>query len=122
MTLKVMLFALLLVGSTFLAPVNTLADPPPGSSLTCIKAQSDVALHLRFTNNGPQTVAKGRQINYAYKTGPGAAEVKGSFTLENALPVGQSATRLVIPQASSETTIHQCTPVVPVYQPVKPKP
>ena len=121
MKLKAMLFALLLVGSTFLAPVNTLADPPPGSSLTCIKAQSDVALHLRFTNNGPQTIAKGKLISYAYKPSAGGAEVKGSFTLENALPVGNSATRLIIPQASSETPIHQCTAVVQVYQPVKPK-
>jgi hypothetical protein len=121
MKLKAMLFALLLVGSTFLAPVNTLADPPPGATLTCIKAQSDVALHLRFTNTGPQTVPKGAQIAYAYKITAGGAPVNGSFTLENALPVGQSATRLVIPQASWTTNIHQCTAVVQVYQPANPK-
>src|SRR5215212_10749002 len=99
MKLKALIFALLLVGGALAAPLKTLADPTAVPQLTCIKAQSDVALHLRVTNNGAATIAKGKKVSYAYKTSADSPEIKGTYTLESALAPGQSRSFFVYPQS-----------------------
>ena len=123
MKTKALVFALLLTCGALTVPVNALADPLPVPSVSCIKDQSDVALHLRFTNTGTQAIAKGKKIAYAYKSSAGGAEVKGTFTLENALAPGQRTSTLVNPVVSWTTPIYQCTAMVKVYAqatPVRP--
>ena len=121
MKFKGFALALLLTLGAMVGSVSVLADPPPVPQLTCIKAQSDVALHLRVTNNGPGSIAKGKKVNYSYKTAAGSANVSGVYTLENALAAGQSRSFFVFPQAGHDTPIYQCNASVQVYAPVKPK-
>jgi hypothetical protein len=115
MRIKAFVFTLLLALGANTVPVSALADPTPGPQLTCIKAQSDVALHLRVTNNGTESIAKGKKIAYAYTTSAGGAEVKGLYTLENALAAGQSRSFFVFPQAGHDTPIYQCKASVKLY-------
>jgi hypothetical protein len=112
MKLKIITLALLLASGVLFASASTLADPLVVPQLTCIKAQSDVALHLRVTNNGAGSIAKGKKINYAYKTAANSAEIKGTTTLENALAPGQSRSFFVVPQSGHDTPIYQCTAAV----------
>jgi type IV secretory pathway TrbL component len=112
MKLKTFTLALLLAIGALVASIPTMADPVVVPQLTCIKAQSDVALHLRVTNNGTSIIAKGKKINYAYKTAANSSETKGTMTLENALAPGQSRSFFVVPQAGHDTPIYQCTAAV----------
>jgi hypothetical protein len=122
MKLKASVLALLLAVGAVTVPINTLADPLPVPQLTCIKAQSDVALHLRVTNNGATSIAKGKKIAYAYKTSANSSETKGLYTLENALAPGQSRSFFVFPQASQTTPIYQCQAAVQLYVQAQPQP
>jgi hypothetical protein len=121
MKLKALTFTLLLVAVAMVSSVPALADPPPVPQVTCIKAQSDVALHLRITNNGATAIAKGKKIQYSYKTAAGSAEVSGLYTLENPLAAGQSRSFFVFPQAAHDTPIYQCQASVKLYVQAQPK-
>jgi hypothetical protein len=110
MKLKAFALALLVTGGALAASINAVADPVAATpQVTCIKAQSDVALHLRVTNNGASSIAKGKKISYTYKTSANSAEITGLYTLENALAPGQSRSFFVFPQAAQDTPIYQCT-------------
>jgi hypothetical protein len=122
MKLKAIVFALLMALGAVTIPVNALADPSPVPQLTCIKAQSDVALHLRVTNNGATSIAKGKKIAYAYKTSANSSETSGLYTLENALAPGQSRSFFVFPQAAHDTHIYQCTAAVQLFVQTQPQP
>ncbi len=121
MNLKGFALALLLVGGVMISSDSVLADPPPVPQVTCIKAQSDVALHLRITNNGATAIAKGKKIEYSYKTSAGSPTVSGLYTLENPLAAGQSRSFFVFPQAGQETPIYQCQASVKLYVQAQPK-
>ena len=121
MRLKGFALALLLIAGMLVNIDSAMADPPPTPQLTCIKAQSDVALHLRLTNNGATTIAKGKKIEYSYKTSAGSPSVSGLYTLENALAAGQSRSFFVFPQAGHDTPIHQCQASVKLYVQAQPK-
>jgi hypothetical protein len=122
MRIKAFVLALLLAPGAIAVPVGVLANPAPGAQLTCIKAQSDVALHLRVTNNGPDSIAKGKKIAYAYKASATGSPTTGLYTLENALAAGQSRSFFVFPQAPHDTPIYQCTASVQLYTQTKPQP
>ena len=121
MKLKLFALALLVMTGAMVHSNTVMADPPPTPQLTCIKAQSDVALHLRVTNNGGTTIAKGKKIEYSYKTSAGSASVSGLYTLENALAAGQSRSFFVFPQAGHDTPIFQCQASVKLYVQAQPK-
>jgi hypothetical protein len=122
MKLKAIVFALLLAGGAITIPVNALAERLLVPQLTCIKAQSDVALHLRVTNNGATSIAKGKKIAYAYKSSANGTQTTGLYTLESALAAGQSRSFFVFPQASWTTPIYQCTAAVQLYTQAQPQP
>lgn len=121
MKLKAFALALLLAGGALVDSVPALADPVLTPQVTCIKAQSDVALHLRITNNGASSIAKGKKISYAYKTSANSAQITGLYTLESALAAGQSRSFFVFPQAAQNTPIYQCTAAVKLYLQAQPK-
>jgi hypothetical protein len=123
MKLKAFVFALLLAAGAVTVHINALAEPVAlVPQLTCIKAQSDVALHLRVTNNGATSIAQGKKIAYSYKTSANSSETKGIYTLESALAPGQSRSFFVFPQASQTTPIYQCLATVQLYTQVQPQP
>jgi hypothetical protein len=120
MRLKAFMFAILLAGGALTVPMGVRADPPVVPTLSCMKGNSDVALHLRVVNNGPVQIAKGKTIQYAYTKSAGGAEIKGSLILDHAIGAGQATSFLVLPQAAPETLVYQCTASVKLYQPNKP--
>lgn len=112
MKLKAFALALLLAVGAPVASVTALAHPAVVPQLSCQKGYSDVALHLKITNNSAGTIEKGKTVHYAYKTSAGAAEVKGSLKLEGDLAPGQSTSILVNPLTAQETPVVQCTAAV----------
>jgi hypothetical protein len=110
---------LLAAGVAMIDSVEAVA--PPGPQLTCIKAQSDVALHLRVTNNSGATIATGKKISYSYKTSAGSPQVSGLYTLQTPLAAGQSRSFFVFPQAAQDTPIYQCQASVQQFAQAQPK-
>lgn len=119
------LATLLLVGTlstlSVLAGSNseTVVEPVVfvSSKLVCGN-QSSNAVSIFIKNLGPDPVAKGRIINFKYKTSQSGPEIKSWVRLESDLPVNET-TEVLLTKLSFNTPIFDCSASVLTVTPTK---
>jgi hypothetical protein len=76
------------------------------STFSCIKTDSDVALELKVTNNGPDAVSNCKTVHYFYKTSANGQAIRGTYTLTRKVKKGETFKILISP--SWQTPVVSC--------------
>ena len=100
---KILVVILLVLACFALSP-----QAQAGSTFSCIKTESDVALELRVTNKGPDAVSKGKRVYYQYKTSANANAnaIRGTYTLTRNVNMGE--TFKIVISAAWQTKVYSC--------------
>lgn len=104
-------FVCLLLAIVF--QLNTVVFASINTTFSCHKENSDVVFQLVVTNEGPDTVPKGRTLYYFYKTSENATPIYGSKKLTSAFKKGQ--TLLIYINAGWQTPVVSCGVSVTPY-------